>query len=135
MNPYAAPRCPHLWVVIVFLAALTTRSSAQLTELGADFRISVQGADGDPAVDAVNPAISYNPNGQEYLVIWEGDINVGEDEIFGQRVSGAGNLVNPGFRISTQGPEGSSLFNARDPALAYNASAQQFLAVWEGDLE
>jgi len=40
-------------------------------EIGAnDFRISDMGRDGDVNFDASIPAVAYNPNANEYLVVW-----------------------------------------------------------------
>ena len=59
-------------------------------EIGADFRISDVGPDGNASYDAYAPAVAYNSAEDEYLVVWESDDNTGglvdeEYEIFGQR--------------------------------------------------
>ncbi|AOW78628.1 hypothetical protein A3Q34_18365 [Colwellia sp. PAMC 20917] len=53
-----------------------------------DFRISDMGTDGDADFDALNKAIAYNPENNEYLVVWEGEnqILISEFEIYGQRI-------------------------------------------------
>ena len=50
------------------------------------------GGTGDNSFDALDPAVTYNPVEDEYLVAWEGDDDVGglvdgELEIFGQRLA------------------------------------------------
>ncbi len=37
------------------------------------------------------------------------------------------------FRISTTGTDGDAAFDAFDPAVAYNSSANEYLVVWSGD--
>ena len=59
-----------------------------------DFRISDVGPDGDGRFFALDPAIAYNNNANEYLVVWAADDDSGalvndEFEIYGQRVNAA----------------------------------------------
>jgi hypothetical protein len=110
-------------------------------ELGRnDLRISDMGPDGDPAYDAQSPAVVYDHIHQEYLVVWAGEDNNGtlangEFEIFGQRIDAAtGAEVGANdFRISDMGPDGDPLFDAGEPALVYNPTADEYLVVWAGD--
>ncbi len=56
-----------------------------------DFRISDMGPDGRARSDAESPAVAYNPNADEYLVVWVGDDDTGaladgEGEIYAQRL-------------------------------------------------
>ncbi|MEZ4652627.1 MAG: hypothetical protein R3E12_03215 [Candidatus Eisenbacteria bacterium] len=105
-----------------------------------DFRISDMGVNGDGTADAVSPAVAWNSSSNEYLVVWSGDDGTGtmvdgEFEIFGQRIAGASGLevgVND-FRISDMGPEGDALFDAETPAVAYDATRNEYLVVWSGD--
>jgi hypothetical protein len=111
-------------------------------EIGAnDFRISDMGTDGDPAFDATNPAVTYNAMRNEYLVVWRGDndtgaLEDGEFEIFGQRIdadTGAEVGTND-FRISDMGTtDGDTRFGATSPAVAWNATHNEYLVVWQGD--
>jgi hypothetical protein len=91
-------------------------------------------------LNAYEPAIVYNTQGNEYLVVWRGDDNTAplvddELEIFGQRLSAAtGAAVGANdFRISDMGPDGDTLYAARRPAVAYLAQSNEYLVVWEGD--
>jgi hypothetical protein len=100
-------------------------------EVGAnDFRISDMGTDGDTAFGAEPPAVAYNPNADEYLVVWWGDDAIdGDLQIFGQRLD-ASTGVEVGtndFRIGDTGPNGGAW-----PAVAYNPSADEYLVVWNG---
>lgn len=104
------------------------------------FRISFQGPDGTPAFDARNPAVTYNPVHNEYLVVWSGDddrapLVEGEFEIFGQRINAAdGSLVGTqNFRISDMGPNGNRNYDATDPAVSYNVQDDLYLVVWRGE--
>ncbi len=107
-----------------------------------DFRISDMGStDGDAAFDAVGPAITYNANDNEYLVVWEGDDDTGslvngEFEIFVQRISGVNGseLGTNDQRISDMGAsDGDFSFSAVKPRVTYNSLAREYLVVWQGD--
>ncbi|MCI0683012.1 MAG: Ig-like domain-containing protein [Gemmataceae bacterium] len=106
--------------------------------LGADFRISDMGPDGNTAFDAFEPAVAYNVARNEYLVVWYGEDNTGalvadEYEIFAQRLDAAGHQIGVNdFRISDMGPDGDTRFAAESPDLVYNAASQEFLVVWHG---
>ncbi|HSJ70286.1 MAG TPA: hypothetical protein VLA29_01435, partial [Acidimicrobiia bacterium] len=109
------------------------------SEIGPDFRISDMGPDGNTLYGASDPAVVYNADRNEFLVVWWGDDNTpplidNEYEIFGQRLDGAtGAEIGPDFRISDMGPDGNSAYDAFDPAVAYNPDAKQYLVVWRGD--
>jgi len=62
------------------------------------------------------PSVAYSPASDEYLVVWFGGV------IYGQRVSGDGELLGDPFRISENQGE--------QPAVAYNAWDDEFLVVW-----
>ena len=67
-----------------------------------DFRISDLGPNGDLNYQAFNPAASYNPTQNEFLVVFMGDDDQGglsNDEfyLFGQRVHGAPQVFSDGF--------------------------------------
>src|SRR5262249_4868475 len=105
-------------------------------EVGAnDFRISFMGPDGNPDFAAIEPAVAYNGRANEYLVVWRGDdVTAGECEIYGQRLDAAsGALIGGKIRISDMGPDGDTHFGAKDPAVAYNGFANEYLVVWHGD--
>ena len=105
------------------------RVSAAGAELGADFRISNVGTDGDAARTPSNPAVAYSATANEYLVTWSGDglATNDEDEVFGQRVSAAGAELGTDFRISNVGTDLDAARDASDPAVAYNATANEYL--------
>ena len=121
--------------------------SALASEIGPnDFRISDMGPDGDVNFAASiltswdEPAVAYNSTADEYLVVWNGDDDMGslvdgEWEIFGQRLDGSTGLeigAND-FRISDMGPDGDTAFGDNHPAVADNSNADEYLVIWEGD--
>jgi hypothetical protein len=107
------------------------------SELGADFRLSDMGPDGNTAYEARFPALSYSSTEGQYLVVWEGDDDSGalideEFEIFGQQVDSAtGAEIAADVRLSTMG--GDTLYDAFNPAVAYNTVENHYLVVWEGE--
>ncbi len=102
--------------------------------LGGVFRISTMGPDGLTTHEAFDPAVTFNSASNEYLVVWEGDDVLDEQEIFGQRISATGTEVGADdFRISDMGTDGSTLFFGADSDVAYNPGTNEYLVVWEGD--
>ncbi len=117
------------------------RVSTNNVEVGTnDERLSDMGPDGDEHFDANTPAIAYNSVNNEYLIVWSGDdlgvgLADGEFEIVGQRIdaSTGAEIGADDFRISDMGPNGDSLFDAVNPAVAYNAVNNEYLVVWQGE--
>jgi hypothetical protein len=79
----------------------------------------------DEPLEEVTPAVAFNPDREEYLVVWSND-RAGCDDIQAQRVASSGNLVGGVFYVS----EGCD-DNRRNPAVAYNSAQGQYLVVWE----
>ena len=105
---------------------------------GSNFRISHAGPDGDTSYAAYDPAVAYNSDDEEYLVVWAGDDDSGsladnEFEIFAQRVDNDGDETGGDFRVSDMGPDGDADYAAFDPAVAYNSHDNVYLVVWHGD--
>jgi hypothetical protein len=105
-----------------------------------DFRISDMGPDGDGDYTAENPSVAYNPNDNEYLVVWQGDDNTGdlvkdEEEIFGQQVdaSTGAEVGTNDLRLSDMGPNGDEDYFARHPQVAYSFPGAGYVVVWDGD--
>jgi Ca2+-binding RTX toxin-like protein len=112
------------------------RLSASGAELGGDFRISNTGTEGDASTDVFDrPAVVYNSQANEYLVVWLADgLGTNDElEIFGQRLSAAGAELGGDFRISTTGTDGDTARAAGDPAVAYSPQANEYLVAWHGD--
>lgn len=78
----------------------------------------------DGGVPEVNPAVAYNGQRQEYLVVWQNEWAANKD-VYGQRVTRDGQLVGPWFAIS---PAGGERYN---PDVAYNSQDDEYLVVWE----
>lgn len=75
------------------------------------------------------PDVTYNPDLDEFLVVWQ--INDGsQDDIYARRVKpDAGDPVSLGgdFQVTTQPND------QVNPSVAYNATDQEYLVVWEDD--
>lgn len=104
-----------------------------------DFRITHAGPDGDADYRVFSPSLAYNPDRNEYLVVWYGlddaaGLAADEDEIFGRRLDATGVPIGGDhFRISDAGPDGDSLYGAFYPDVAYAADAGEYLVVWQAD--
>jgi hypothetical protein len=103
--------------------------------LGGDFRISQVGGDGNPSFDAFRPAVAYNPQSNEFLVVWHGNATQdNEFEIYGQRLDAAGAEVGANdFRVSDTGMDARGAFDASRPSVVHNSRTNDFLVVWYGD--
>ncbi|MEX2193722.1 MAG: hypothetical protein WD844_00415 [Thermoleophilaceae bacterium] len=92
-------------------------------------------------VGASGPAVAYNAQRNEYLVVWNGEDNENglvdnEDEVFAQRLTATGAQVGPNdLQVSDMGGANgaSTAFGASAPAVAYNAQRDEYLVVWPGD--
>ncbi|MEM8532091.1 MAG: hypothetical protein AAGF95_14695, partial [Chloroflexota bacterium] len=78
------------------------------------------------------PEVAYNPNANEYLVVWEAeDTPDGSRQIFGQRLTADGQEIGPDdFQISAMEPE--NFLAASEPAVSYNSTTNEYLVVWRG---
>jgi len=72
-----------------------------------------------------NPAVAYNPTGNEYFVTWNAYDSSGHWRVWGQRVSPGGTLAGSGFVIS------ASPADCAPPQLAFNPVTDQYLVIWE----
>ncbi|VAW42140.1 hypothetical protein MNBD_GAMMA01-710 [hydrothermal vent metagenome] len=92
--------------------------------------------------DAEESAIAFNSQNQEYYIVFEATQSLSgagaalttEVEIYAQRqnaITGA-NIGTPA-RISQMGPAGDTAYDARNPSVAYNSAANEYLIVWYGD--
>ena len=89
--------------------------------------------------DARKPEIVYNPDKNEYLVVWYGDhdqngLVEGEFEIFAQRINANdGSLIGGFKRISDMGPVSNRAYDAFNPHVSYNSRDKIYLVVWHGE--
>ena len=79
----------------------------------------------ETGLNSVDPAVAYNTQRDEYLVVWYNDRS-GNDDIQGQRIDANGKLLGPKFFISA-GPG----HDRRYPDVAYDSKNDQYLVVWE----
>jgi len=105
-----------------------------------DARLSDMGGTGDLVYDAFHPSVAYNPMRNEYLVVWQGDDNVGglvdnEFEIFSQRLDAdLGGLGGNDYRLSDVGGVGDLTYNvAWGPEVTYSPILDQYMVVWGGE--
>ncbi len=105
-----------------------------------DFRISDLGGTGNGAFIAAYPSVAWSSARNEYLVVWQGDDNVGgyvddDYEVFGQRLSASGAEVGGNdFPISSMGGIGDPagrVYGALD--VAYSPADDDYVVVWAGD--
>ena len=122
----------------IFTQRISGSTGAELG--GNDVRISDMGPSGTTLYTAREGAsVVYNSNANEYLVVWEGNDNLNgipsESEIFVQRINAAnGSEIGPNdLRISTVGPEADNDYDAFRPDVAYDADANMYLVIWEGN--
>ncbi|PQJ78695.1 T9SS type A sorting domain-containing protein [Polaribacter porphyrae] len=84
--------------------------------------------------DAIDPQITYNSTNNEYLVVWNVDIERYKEEILGQRFNASnGAFIGTNFRISNISDLGTS-FDAITPNVIYNETDNQYLVIWGGDV-
>ena len=86
---------------------------------------------------AREPAVTYNTNDLEYLVVWYGEsgtVETGSLEIWGQRLDSSGNEIGINdFRISHMGPDtgpGADEYVTEEPEVAFSPVKGQYLPVW-----
>jgi hypothetical protein len=90
-----------------------------------DFLISGPGA----TADDVTPAVAWGATTKQYLVVWSDYRNYGAtgSDVYGHRVTAAGAPTGADIRISGAG----AIKNEYVPAVAWGATLNQFLVVWE----
>lgn len=93
--------------------------------IGGNFRISGLAA---TAAES-DAAIAYNPDDDEFLVVWRDFRNVSTRgaDIYGQRVSGSGARLGANILISGAAATGHEWF----PDVAYSSRSGQYFVVWQ----
>ncbi len=123
----------------IFAQRIDATTNAPLAQL---IKISEMGPAGNTTYDARKPDVVYNPQANEYMVVWYGDTNSvsgantveGEFEIWGRRINAAnGQPVGSQFKISEMGPTANRSYDAIDPVIAYNEIENTYLVVWRGE--
>lgn len=119
-------RLPALFFVIGLVAA-----PAVLAEpVGNQFEISTVGPPGDSRFDADDPRVAFGASGG--LVVYTGTATLDEQEVFGRPVDAGGNPSGPQRRLTFVGDAGDTGPEARNPDVAFNSRAGEFLLVWSG---
>lgn len=101
-----------------------------------DFQISNQGKPYVAGDFANYPAVTFNSELDEYLVVWTANTRVTrlalvpEQEIYAQRLGANGSEKAPEKRVSTTGFDGQPSWMAAMPDVAYNNVADEYLVVW-----
>jgi hypothetical protein len=96
------------------------------SRLGAPFLISQPTAGTQP--ERYSAAVAYNWVHREYLVVWHNSWMSNPTEIVGERLSANGELI--GFLTIASGIGGDGKPRS-DPAVAYNATNDEYLVVYE----
>lgn len=73
------------------------------------------------------PAIAYNSDADEYLVVYERSASASNADIYAQRVSSDGSLIGGPIALA------NSARDERRPRLAYNDNSNNYLVIWEYD--
>jgi hypothetical protein len=106
------------------------------------YPVSDMGGIFDHRYHGVEPAVTWNPENNEYLIVWWGNEYlspglVGEFEIFGQFVEFSDGkfeeLGDNDFRISDMGPDEDTDFEGIGPDVAYDNTNKKYLVIWIGD--
>jgi hypothetical protein len=108
----------ELGMVVVLLTAPVPVSAG--IPLGDRFTIY-----NENALTEVSPAVAYNRQRQEYLVVWYND-RPGCDDIRARRMSINGAPVGNPFYVAAGCPD-----ERRNPDVAYDSTHDQYLVVWE----
>ncbi|MCP4379325.1 MAG: isopeptide-forming domain-containing fimbrial protein [bacterium] len=104
-----------------------------------DHRLSDVGGLGTASTHvAVNPAIAFNSTNNEFLTVWEGTEGSDASEqrrIYAQRIdTETGAELGTNDFVSGEVPGAAAIDkDARDPAVAYNSTANEYLITFQGE--
>ena len=103
--------------------------------VGSMIRISEVGLPGSTQFAGFNASVGYSTATGNYIVTFNGDEYVdNETEILARRVNGGGTLVDGDeVRLTHMGPDGSTLFAAFAPDIAYDSVNGDALVVYQAD--
>ena len=81
--------------------------------------------------DQVYPAVAYNPQGDEFLVVWaDNRSGAYQWDIYGQRLLASGQPYGGGFLIATNSPIPVLILEPPQPRVAWNPTDNEFLVAW-----
>ena len=95
-----------------------------------------QGPDGVTPFEVLSPAVTWNPDANEFLVVWTGRPAAGDGrDVFARRVGPDGSVLDAQpRRVSDTGPAGADpTRDANEPHAAYNPAEHQYLVTWTSD--
>ena len=98
---------------------------AAVSRLGPEVQISVPQY---PECHRYQSDVAFNWNHDEYLVVWHQTWDDGTRQVYARRMSTSGQPVAAPFRVTTM--SGNEVY----PAVAYNASNDEYLLVWMYDV-
>lgn len=94
--------------------------------IGATIEVAVTSA------DQLVPRVAYNPDAQQYLVVWEDHSRDAEGawDVRGQRLNADGGLVGAVLPIAE-----TYLYHRLNPDVAYKSGAREYWVVWENEFQ
>jgi hypothetical protein len=101
-----------------------------------DFKISTQGPAADPDYECKEPAVAWNPNKDEFMVIWSGSRydKDNEQEVYGRRYKASTMApVQAPFLITNYGEPGRGAYDTEEVALAFNPDKYEYLIAFLGE--
>lgn len=77
----------------------------------------------------MNPRVAYNPDANEYLVVWQDSrtSSTTSTDIYGQRIAADGALVGANIAIATEAHAQNR------PAVSYSTAASMYLVAWDDE--
>jgi hypothetical protein len=110
-------------VIIVFLpVGLARANTPDPSSLDYTFPMTDPKLISSDVLDGYEPAVAYNENHDEYLVVWHYF-----NDIYAQRISSRGELLGNEMTITNHSNKEDS------PALAYDPNWDRYLVVWQRD--
>ena len=131
---------PYGIAMILLFALLVDPTSAQTLLSGEGLRVSHAGPDGNPLHDATHDGSAYNPDRDEYLLVWDADDVIsgdgptfnGKREIFGRVLRGDGSFVSDEILLATRGPVQDATWDAQNPEASYNSESGEYFVAFVG---
>ena len=94
------------------------------TVIGPEIQVSTST---NPETDRFFPAVAYNDNHDEYLVVWHNTWPDGRRDIYARRIDANGDLLS-WFSVAT------GVKSKFHPAITYNSTNDEYLVVWMFDV-
>lgn len=117
----------QLFALALILALACTHSVSQAAPMAAPPFVGDEIAISERSSEEYSPAIAYNSNHNEYLVVWENAWPGGHHDVYAQRVSSSGQLLS-WFAVS------SNSNSQMEPSVAYDPVNDRYLVVWLYDV-